>query len=125
MLLSIVSVPLGLQMLSNEPLVFEELIRGSIAPVRASWSAYGIVSFVANSGFLSHGTEILSKLAPHVLTTLLVELGKLLLEDPERFHDPWDSDDVRVYLHVMSLFSLNTNCKIVVFFYRCFPFFYF
>lgn len=110
MLLNIVSVPLGLQMLSNEPLVFEELIRGSIAPVRASWSAYRVVSFISNSGFLSHGTEILSNLAPHVLTTLLVELGKIL-QDPQKFHDPWDNDDVQVFLHVMSLFSLNTRCK--------------
>lgn len=110
MLLNIVSVPLGLQMLSNEPLVFEELIRGSIAPVRASWSAYNVVSFISNSAFLSHGTEILLNLAPHVLSTLLVELGKIL-EDPQYFQDPWENADIQVFLHVLALFSLNTNCN--------------
>ncbi|KAJ8675692.1 hypothetical protein QAD02_011478 [Eretmocerus hayati] len=108
MLLKIVSVPLGLQMLSNEPLVFEELVRGSIVPLRASWSAYDVVGFIANSGFLSHGVQILENLAPHALSTVLVELSKLL-EDPQQFHDPWENADVNVFLHVLALFSLNTN----------------
>ncbi|OXU24362.1 hypothetical protein TSAR_016811 [Trichomalopsis sarcophagae] len=109
MLLSVVSIPLGLQMLSNEPLVLEELIRGSIAPVRASWSDFNVVSFISNAGFLSRGTEILLDLAPHVLSTLLAEVCKVL-EDPQQFHDPWENADVKLFLHVLSLFSLNTSC---------------
>lgn len=110
MLLSVVSIPLGLQMLSNEPLVLEELIRGSIAPVRASWSDFKVVSFISNAGFLTRGTEILLDLAPHVLSTLLVEICKIL-EDQQQFHDPWENADVKLFLHVLSLFSLNTNCE--------------
>ncbi|XP_014204749.1 protein broad-minded-like [Copidosoma floridanum] len=109
MMMNLVSIPLGLQMLSNEPLIFEELIRGSIAPVRASWSAYDVIGFVANSGFLARGAEVLTSLAPHVLSTLLAELGKKL-EDPREFYDPWESDDVKVFLHVLALFSLNAPC---------------
>ncbi|XP_058789417.1 protein broad-minded-like [Phymastichus coffea] len=109
MLLSVVAQPLGLQLLSKESLIFDELIRGSIAPVRPSWSAYDVVGFVSNSGYLTRGTLILVDLAPHVLSTLLSEVSKSL-EDPKQFHDPWDNDDAKVFLHVLALLSLNTNC---------------
>lgn len=112
MLLSLVSIPLGLQMLSNEPLVLEELIRSLIAPVRASWSDLNVVSFISNAGFLTRGTEILRDLAPHVLSTLLTEVCKVL-EDPQQFHDPWENTDVKLLLHVLSLFSLNTSCEYI------------
>ncbi|KAL7287734.1 hypothetical protein TKK_0018119 [Trichogramma kaykai] len=109
MLLSIASIPLGLQMLSNEPLVFEELIRGSIAPLRASWSAYDRVAFVANSGFLARGVDVLLELSPHVMSTLLLELANLF-QDPLLFYDPWEHRHIRVFLHVLAIFSINTNC---------------
>ena len=108
MLLNLVTIPLGLQMLSNEPLVFDELIRGLIAPVRASWSDFNVVSFVSNAGFLSRGVDILLRLAPHVLSTLLIEIGKTL-EDPQQFYDPWENNNIKVFLHVLALLSLNTN----------------
>lgn len=113
MLLSVVAQPLGLQLLAKESLLLDELIRGSIAPVRTSWRAYDVVSFVSNSGYLSRGNLVLVDLAPHVLSTLLTELSNSL-EDPRQFHDPWDNDEARVFLHVLAMLSLNTNCKFFV-----------
>lgn len=121
MLINLVTIPLGLQMLANEPLIFKELILGSIAPVRASWSAYDVVAFVSNSGHLTRGHELISNLAPHVLSTLLAEINKTLL-DPQKFYDPWESNDVKVFLHVLAMFSLNTRCKLIK--YLIFFFFY-
>ncbi|XP_043483226.1 protein broad-minded-like [Leptopilina heterotoma] len=111
MLLKIVSMPLGLQLLSGETIVFEELIRGSIGPLRASWNSTDVVSFISNSASFSLGVRILSELAPHVLSTLLNDLCKLL-EDTHCFHDPWEERDVEIFLHLLTIFSLNTECFI-------------
>lgn len=110
MLLKIVSMPLGLQLLSGETVVYEELIRGCIGPLRASWTSSDVVSFISSSASFSLGAKILSELAPHVLSTLLNELCKLL-EDFHCFHDPWEERDMETFLHVLTIFSLNTQCN--------------
>lgn len=97
-------------MLTREQLVFEELIRGSITPLRVSWSCSDIVGFVSSAALLVLGFEVLSDLAPHVLSTLLADLCKML-EDPRYFHDPWDSVNVKKFLHTLRLLSLNIKCK--------------
>lgn len=101
---------MAFQMLSNEPVIFEEIVRGSIAPLRASWNDYSVVSFISNAGYLRQGVHTLEELAPHVLTTVLTDFNTIL-EDPKCFHDPWDNKSFKTILHVLSLFSLNTNCE--------------
>ncbi|KAL0110939.1 hypothetical protein PUN28_012773 [Cardiocondyla obscurior] len=108
-LLKMVSVPLGLQALVNEKLVFEELIRGSIAPLRVIWSSTDIVSFISSAGYFDLGYNVLANLGPHVLSTLLSHIC-IDAEDPELFYDPWDRDNIDEFLHILALFSLNFNC---------------
>ena len=110
MLLKIVSIPLSLKILSREPIIFEELIRASIGPLRASWSSSGVITFILSSAFFSLGMKVLSDLAPHVLSTLMINICKVL-EDSQHFHDPWDDKDVKMFLHLLALFSLNTKCE--------------
>jgi MFS-type transporter involved in bile tolerance (Atg22 family) len=110
MLLNILSIPLCLQMLDNQPLIIKELICGSISSVRTLWSDFNVIGFISNSGFLNCGVNTLLNLSPHVLSTLLLELTKIL-EDPQEFHDPWENANIKVFLHVLALFSLNTNCN--------------
>ncbi|XP_011498463.1 PREDICTED: protein broad-minded-like [Ceratosolen solmsi marchali] len=112
MLLNLLSLPLGLQMLSNEPLIIKELIRGSISSVRTLWSDFNVIGFISNSGFLTCGIETLFDLSSHVLTTLFIDLTSIL-EDPHLFYDPWENANIKVFLHVLALFSLNTNCFMV------------
>lgn len=105
-----VSVPLGLQALVNEKLVFEELIRGLIVPLRASWSSTDIVTFISSAGYFDLGYSVLADLAPHVLSTLVSQICANM-EDPVHFYDPWDRENVKEFLHILKLFSLNFNCK--------------
>lgn len=109
-LLKMVSIPLGLQALVNEKVVFEELIRGSIAPLRASWSSTDIISFISSAGYFDLGYNVLADLAPHVLSTLLSRTCANM-EDPTYFYDPWDRENIDEFLHILALFSLNFNCK--------------
>lgn len=109
-LLKMVSIPLGLQALVNEKLVFEELIRGSIAPLRVIWSFTDIVSFISSAGYFDLGHNVLADLGPHVLSTLLSQTCTNA-EDPRFFYDPWDRENVNEFLHILTLFSLNFNCK--------------
>ncbi|XP_019698395.1 protein broad-minded isoform X2 [Harpegnathos saltator] len=108
-LLKMVSIPLGLQALVNEKLVFEELIRGLIVPLRASWSSTDIVSFISSAGYFDLGCTVLADLAPHVLSTLLSQTCANA-EDPAHFYDPWDRENTKKFLHILTLFSLNLNC---------------
>ncbi|XP_014484700.1 PREDICTED: protein broad-minded-like isoform X2 [Dinoponera quadriceps] len=108
-LLKMVSIPLGLQALVNEKLVFEELIRGLIVPLRASWSSTDIVSFISSAGYFDLGYKVLADLAPHVLSTLVSQICANV-EDPAHFYDPWDRENIKEFLHILTLFSLNFNC---------------
>ncbi|KAL6441303.1 hypothetical protein ACFW04_003514 [Cataglyphis niger] len=108
-LLKMVSIPLGLQALVNEKLVFEELIRGLIVPLRATWSSTDIVSFISSAGYFDLGYNVLADLGPHVLSTLLSQICANA-EDPRCFYDPWDKENVDEFLHILTLFSLNFNC---------------
>lgn len=105
-----VSIPLGLQALVNEKLVFEELIRGLIVPLRVTWSSPNIVSFISSAGYFDMGYNVLADLAPHVLSTLLSQTCANA-EDSKYFYDPWDRENVDEFLHILTLFSLNFNCK--------------
>lgn len=105
-----VTVPLGLQALVNEKLVFEELIHGSIAPLRVIWSSTDIVSFISSAGYFELGYNVLADLGPHVLSTLLSQTCTNA-EDPRFFYDPWATENVDEFLHILTLFSLNFNCK--------------
>ncbi|KAL2716528.1 protein broad-minded-like [Vespula squamosa] len=109
MILKIVSIPFGLQDLTSESLVFQELIRGSIAPLRNSWTSTEVVSFISSAGYFKLGREVLEDLAPHILSTLLIETCKTL-EDPHCFYDPWENSIVDKFLHIIALFSLNFKC---------------
>ncbi|KAL6258490.1 hypothetical protein P5V15_010447 [Pogonomyrmex californicus] len=108
-LLKMVTIPLGLQALVNEKLVFEELIRGLIAPLRVIWSFTDIVSFISSAGYFDIGYDVLADLAPHVLSTLLSQICTNV-EDLKFFHDPWDKENIDEFLHILTLFSLNFNC---------------
>ncbi|XP_012534210.2 protein broad-minded isoform X2 [Monomorium pharaonis] len=108
-LLKMVSIPLGLQALVNEKLVFVELIRGSIAPLRVIWSFTDISSFISSAGYFDLGYNVLADLGSHVLSTLLSQTCTNA-EDPRFFHDPWDRENVDEFLHILTLFSLNFNC---------------
>lgn len=105
-----VMVPLGLQAIVNEKLVFEELIRGSIAPLRVIWSSTYIISFISSAGYFELGYNVLADLGPHVLSTLLSK-ACTNVEDPKFFHDPWSRENIDEFLHILTLFSLNFNCK--------------
>ncbi|XP_077277634.1 protein broad-minded [Temnothorax americanus] len=108
-LLKMVSIPLGLQALVNDKLVFEELIRGSIAPLRVIWSSTDIISFISSAGYFDLGHNVLADLGPHVLSTLLSKICTNV-EDPRFFYDPWDRENIDEFLHILTLFSLNFNC---------------
>ncbi|XP_072745888.1 protein broad-minded [Anoplolepis gracilipes] len=108
-LLKMVSIPLGLQALVNEKLVFEELIRGLIVPLRAAWSSTDIVSFISSAGYFDLGYNVLADLGPHVLSTLLSQTCANA-EDPKYFYDPWDKENIDEFLHILTLLSLNFNC---------------
>lgn len=103
------SIPLALRLLINEEVVFEELIRGLIAPLR-SWRSVEVAGCVSNSAYFSLGCRVLAQLATHVLSTLITDICSNL-EDPVNFHDPWDNENVQYLLHMLALFSLNTKCK--------------
>lgn len=105
-----VSIPLGLQALVNEKLVFEELIHGLTVPLRATWSSTDIVSFISSAGYFDLGYNVLANLAPHVLSTLLSRTCANT-EDPRFFYDPWSQENIDEFLHILTLFSLNFNCK--------------
>ncbi|XP_018402534.1 PREDICTED: protein broad-minded-like, partial [Cyphomyrmex costatus] len=108
-LLKMISIPLGLQALVNEKLVFEELIRGLIAPLRVIWNFNDIASFISSAGYFDLGYNVLADLGPHVLSTLLSQTC-INAKDPRLFSDPWDRENVDEFLHILTLFSLNFNC---------------
>ncbi|XP_066591370.1 protein broad-minded-like [Prorops nasuta] len=109
LLLKIVSVPFCLQAMARRKILFEEVIRGCIAPLRASWTSSEVVSFVSSAAFFDSGYKILQDLSPHVLSTFLSETCKVL-EDPKQFYDPWNDENMDKFLHVFALFSLNLRC---------------
>ncbi|XP_017760235.1 PREDICTED: uncharacterized protein LOC108550852 [Eufriesea mexicana] len=105
LLLKMVSIPFGLKALVQEPSVFQELIEGSIAPLRMSWTSIEIVNFVSSAAFFRLGYNVIANLAPHVLSTLLSETCKIL-EDPYYFYDPWDHENIQKFLHILTIFSV-------------------
>lgn len=111
MLMKISSWPLGIWLLSDHSLVFEELIRTSINPLRHSWKSNDIVSLVVTSAFFDLGFKIIADLIPHTLSMFLNEICSNM-EDIQTFYDPWDSGNVEKFIHVLSLISLNTKCII-------------
>ncbi|XP_050576401.1 uncharacterized protein LOC126915612 [Bombus affinis] len=109
LLLKMVSIPYGLKSLVQESSVFQELIEGSTAPLRMSWTSIEVVNFVSSAAFFHLGYNVIANLAPHVLSTLLSETCKIL-EDPHYFHDPWDHENIQKFLHILKIFSLNFKC---------------
>ena len=116
MLLKIASSPLGLRTMVSESSVFEELIRGSIAPLRAPWSSNEIISFVSPAAYFQLGFKTLVDLAPQSLSTILEEVCAFL-EDRRNFHDPWDNPILHKFLHVLSALSLSTRCTYIKIFF--------
>ncbi|KYQ60140.1 Protein broad-minded [Trachymyrmex zeteki] len=127
-LLKMVSIPLGLQALVNEKLVFEELIRGLIAPLRVIWSSTDIVSFISSAGYFDLGYNVLANLGSHVLSTLLSQtctnakdprcFAAFMVNDSESDDEEKDPsnlfellqaaiDEDSIY-HYLALLSLNT-----------------
>ncbi|XP_024945813.1 protein broad-minded isoform X2 [Cephus cinctus] len=111
MLLKITTIPLGLEMLAKEKLVFEDLIRGSLTPLRISWISNDIMAFTTSAALLNPGYKIVFNVAPHALSPILSDVCKTV-EDPLLFHDPWDNFKVKQFLHILKLISLNTKCFI-------------
>ncbi|KAF3430761.1 LOW QUALITY PROTEIN: hypothetical protein E2986_00218 [Frieseomelitta varia] len=109
LLLKMVSIPFGLKSLVQESSVFQELIEGSIVPLKMSWASIEVVNFVSSAAFFHLGYNVIANLAPHVLSTLLAETCKIL-EDLHHFHDPWDHTNVQKFLHILTIFSLNFKC---------------
>ncbi|XP_076749425.1 protein broad-minded [Xylocopa sonorina] len=109
LLIKIVSIPFGLKALVQESSVFQELIEGSIAPLRMTWTSIEVVNFVSSATFFQLGYNIIANLAPHVLSNLLSDTCKIL-EDPRYFHDPWDHENIEKFLHILTFFSLNFKC---------------
>ncbi|KAG7204911.1 hypothetical protein KM043_005304 [Ampulex compressa] len=109
LLLKIVAIPLGLQALMSHSIILEELIRGFLAPLKKWWLSTNTVGFVPLAAYLQTGYNILTILAPHVLSTFISEVCKNL-EDPHEFYDAWDSDNVKMFLHMLAIFSLNFKC---------------
>lgn len=105
-----VSIPFGLKALVQESSAFQELLEGSIASLRMSWSSMEVVNFVSSAAFFHLGYNLLANLAPHVLSTLLSQTCTIL-EDPYYFHDPWNHENIQTFFHVLTLFSLNFKCK--------------
>ncbi|CAK9810663.1 Protein broad-minded [Anthophora quadrimaculata] len=109
LLLKMVSIPFGLKALIQESSVFQELIEGSIASLRMSWTSIEVVNFVSSAAFFQLGYNIIANLAPHVLSNLFSETCKIL-EDPHYFYDPWDHENIQKFLHILTFFSLNFKC---------------
>lgn len=110
MLLKIVAWPLGLQLLSKYSLAFEELVRGSINPFRHSWSSNEVASFVSSVTYFDSGCKIIAELVPHTLSLLLTEISEQM-EIEEELFELEKCHNVNKFIHVISLFSLNTKCK--------------
>ncbi|KOC71097.1 hypothetical protein WH47_01740 [Habropoda laboriosa] len=68
-----VSIPFGLKALVQESSVFQELIEGSIVPLRMSWTSIEVVNFVSYAAFFQLGYNVIANLAPHVLSNLFSE----------------------------------------------------
>ncbi|XP_034171396.2 protein broad-minded isoform X1 [Osmia lignaria lignaria] len=109
LLLKMVSIPLGLKVLVQETSVFQELIEGSIAPLRMSWTSMEVVNFISSAAYFQLGHDVIATLAPHVLSNLLLETCKIL-EAPDYFYDPWDHGIIQNFLHILTFFSLNFKC---------------
>ncbi|XP_044019948.1 protein broad-minded-like, partial [Aphidius gifuensis] len=112
MLMKISSWPLGIWLLSGHELIFEELVRASINPLRYSWKSNDIVSFVISSSFFDQAFKIIADLVPHTLSMFLNEVC-CNIEDIQLFFDPWNSENVEKFIHVLSLVSLSTKCFMV------------
>lgn len=109
-LLKTVSMPFALELLTHEEFVFEELLRGSVEPLKSSLSCNDVVTFVSSAALLPLGFEILGDLAPHFLSKVLSDVCKKL-EDPRSFHDPWEDPATKEFLHILRVFSLNNPCE--------------
>ncbi|XP_046748822.1 protein broad-minded-like, partial [Diprion similis] len=112
-LLKVVSLPLALQLLTREESVFEELLRGSVEPLKSSWSCNNVVAFLSTAALEPVGFAILRDLAPHFLSKVLSDVCAKL-EDPQNFHDPWEDCVVKEFLHILRLLSLNILCFIAL-----------
>lgn len=115
-MLKIVSIPFGLKVLVQESSVFQELIEGSIAPLRMSWTSMEVVNFISSAAYFQLGYDVIATLAPHVLSNLLFETCKIL-EIPDYFYDPWDHEIIQKFLHILTFFSLNFKCKYKILYY--------
>ncbi|KYM89657.1 Protein broad-minded [Atta colombica] len=132
-LLKMVSIPLGLQALVNEKLIFEELIRGLIAPLRVIWSSTDIVSFISSVGYFDLGYNVLANLGSHVLSTLLSQtcsFAAFMVNDSESNNDKEkdypsnlfellqaaiDEDSIYHYLALLSLNTIIWNLDVCVY----------
>ncbi|XP_017886047.1 protein broad-minded-like isoform X2 [Ceratina calcarata] len=109
LLLKMVSIPFGLKALVQQTTVFQELIEGSVTPLRTSWTSIEVVNFVTSAASFQLGYNVIANLASHVLSTLLSDACQIL-EDPCHFHDPWDHENIQKLLQTLTLFSLNFKC---------------
>nr|XP_012148034.1 PREDICTED: uncharacterized protein LOC105663485 isoform X2 [Megachile rotundata] len=109
LLLKMVYIPFALKALVQELSVFQELIEGSIAPLRMSWTSMEVVNFISTAAFFQLGYDVIANLASHVLSNLLLETCKIL-EIPHYFYDPWDHENIQKFLHILTFFSLNFKC---------------
>ncbi|XP_011298028.1 protein broad-minded-like [Fopius arisanus] len=108
-LLKIVAWPLGLQLLMKYQLTFEELIRGCINPFRHSWSSNEIISFISSVSHFNAGSKLMADLVPHTVSMLLDEINDNI-DKEENLADLRDCEHIQKFIHVLSLFSLNTKC---------------
>ena len=104
------SIPLLLKNIVNEISILRELIQDSIAPLRNYWNVNRVIGFISNAAFFSSGFEVLTNLAPYILSTFIIELCKRS-EDPLLFHDPWTNRSMSSFQHILYVFSLNTKCE--------------
>ncbi|KAK0089101.1 hypothetical protein PV325_009132 [Microctonus aethiopoides] len=108
MLLNIASSPLGLRLLNEHPIIFEELIESSINPLRYSWNSNEIVIFIVSAAFFDFGRKVISQLVPQTFSLFLSDVCENL-QDPFTFVDPWDNENAKKFIHVLALLSLNAE----------------
>lgn len=110
MLIKIVSSPAALKLLTNYPIVFEEIIRSSINPLKHSWSSNETVAFICSATYFDLGRQVIGDLISQTFSMLLTDVCANL-EDPLIFFDPWDTENTKKFIHVVSLLSINTECN--------------
>ncbi|XP_063979740.1 protein broad-minded-like [Diachasmimorpha longicaudata] len=112
MVLKIVAWPLGLQLLSKNQQTLEELIRGSINPFRHCWNSNDIIFFISSVSYIDPGCKLMANLIPHTVSMLLDEINGNM-DNPENLADLRDCKHVEKFIHVLSLFTLNTKCFLI------------